>query len=128
LLDRIQVEQNYWWEGEVQHARFIEHQRDGRIVHAQARNYERDGQLYCEVEKDTGEKTVHTGHYEDGALFWFRQSLDGATLESFKERVVRTESGREYRIDGFGVYDTGENASYLHFEGRYKEITGNQRD
>ena len=122
LLDELQIEQRYWWEGEVQHAKFIERNRDGRLVTAKARNYVENGKLYCEVEKDSGEKTVHLGHYENGMLFWYRKTADGKTVESFKERVVAEASGKVYYIDGFGVYGQGAGASYLLFEGRYEEV------
>lgn len=117
LINQIAVEQRYWWEGEVQHAAFVEKSQDGKIVRAQARNYEANGKLYCAVEKDNGEKSLHLGRFEDGALFWFRK--EEGTLESFKERVLQGRNGKEYHIDGFGVYGSGEGASHLLFEGRY---------
>ncbi len=120
LLDQIDVEQRYWWEGNVQRATFIEKARDGKIVRAQARNYEENGKLFCAVEKDNGEKSLHRGHYEDGALFWFRN--ESGKIESFKERVLQGRAGKEYHIDGFGVYGSGKEASYLLFEGRYFEV------
>lgn len=121
LLDHITVEQHYWWESGEQHAAFIERGRDGRVVHAHARNYEKDGKLYCEVKKDNGQQSLHHGHFEEGTLFWYRRTGEGNILESFKERVVQTPSGREYQIDGFGVYGSGGHTSYLLFEGRYFE-------
>lgn len=121
LLHQIEVEQRYWWQGEEQLAEFIEKDRRGGVVKARARNYVKEGRLYCAVEKDNGEKSVHLGRFEDGALFWFRKNEDGATLESFKERVIHGARGREYHIDGVGVYGTGANASVLIFEGRYLE-------
>ncbi len=120
LLDQIDVEQRYWWEGSVQRATFIEKARDGNVVRAQAKNYEENGKLFCAVEKDNGEKSLHRGHYEDGALFWFRS--ESGKIESFKERVVQGRAGKEYHIDGFGVYGRGKEASYLLFEGRYFEV------
>ena len=122
LLDELQVEQRYWWEGGVQHAEFLDRYRDGRTVRAKARNYEKDGVMYCEVEKETGEKTVHRGHFEDSALFWYHKNADGSKIESFKERVIEDSTGKVYYIDGFGVYGKGESASYLIFEGCYREV------
>ena len=122
LLDELEVEQRYWWEGDTQMATFIERYRDGRVVKAQARNYIKDGSMYCEVKKDTGEETVHLGHYENGTLFWYRKTPDNNTIESFKERVVKNPAGKAYFIDGFGVYGQGDHASYFLFEGRYEEV------
>ena len=119
LLNTIAVEQRYWWEDNVQRATFIEKSRDGKIVRAQAKNYAENGKLFCAVEKDNGEKSLHLGQYEDGALFWFRQ--EEGRIESFKERVLQGKAGKEYHIDGFGVYGCGKEASYLLFEGRYFE-------
>ncbi len=120
LLHQIEVEQRYWWEGNVQRATFVEKASDGKITRAQAKNYEANGKLYCAVEKDNGEKSLHLGHYEDGALFWYRK--EEGRIESFKERVVAGPRGKEYHIDGFGVYGSGESASQFLFEGRYFEV------
>jgi hypothetical protein len=122
LVDQLEVEQRYWWEGDEQHAVFIERYRDGKTVRARARNYEKNGQFFCEVEKDTGERTVHLGRFEDGLLFWYRQTPDGNVTESFKERVAKTAAGREYQIDGLGVYKNAGSTSVLFFEGRYREV------
>ncbi|MDZ7344279.1 MAG: hypothetical protein ONA90_07165 [candidate division KSB1 bacterium] len=56
------------------------------------------------MEKDRGERTLHLGRFEDGALFWYRHTPDGRVTESFKERLVETKIGREYQIDGVGIY------------------------
>lgn len=122
LIDQLQVEQRYSWKGNEQIGVFIERYKDGKVVRARARNYEKDGQLVCEVEKDSGERTVHLGRFEDGALFWYRQTLDGKITESFKERVVKTAAGREYQIDGLGIYKNVGSTSVLIFEGRYREM------
>jgi len=120
LLNAIEVEQRYWWDGNVQRATFIEKARDSKIVRAQARNYEENGKLFCAVEKDNGEQSLHLGHYEDGALFWFRK--EEGKIESFKEKVVQGQAGKEYHIDGFGVYGSGKDTSHLLFEGRYFQV------
>lgn len=122
LIDQLEVEQRYSWKGEEQHGEFVERYRNGKVVRARARNYEKDGQLVCEVEKDGGERTMHLGRYEDGALFWYRQTPDGKITESFKERVVITPAGREYQIDGLGIYKNEGSTSVLLFEGRYREV------
>jgi hypothetical protein len=74
------------------------------------------------VEKDSGERAVHLGRFEEGALFWHRQTPDGKIVESFKERVVKTPAGREYQIDGLGIYKNEGSTSILLFEGRYREV------
>jgi hypothetical protein len=122
LIDQLEVEQRYSWKGDEQHGVFTERHRNGKVIHARARNYEKDGQLVCEVEKDNGERTAHFGHFEDGALFWYRQTPDGKITESFKERVVKTFAGREYQIDGLGIYKNEGSISVLLFEGRYREV------
>ncbi|MCI0699089.1 hypothetical protein L0337_44690 [candidate division KSB1 bacterium] len=122
LIDQLEVEQRYSWKGDEQIGVFIERYKDGKVVRARARNYEKDGQLVCEVEKDSGERTLHLGRFEDGALFWYRQTPDGKITESFKERVVRTGAGRVYQIDGLGVYKSENTTSILLFEGRYREM------
>lgn len=122
LLEELQVEQKYWWEDEVQHGEFTDRYRDGREVNSNARNYLEDGVMYCEVIKESGEKTLHTGHYDNALLFWYRKTPDGNTVESFKERVAKERGRKVYYIDGFGVYGQGEGGSYLLFEGRYEEV------
>lgn len=122
LLDELHVEQRYWWEDEVQFGEFVDRYPDGRVVKSNARNYLEGGVLYCEVIKESGEKTVHTGYYADGVLFWFRKTSDGSLVESFKESVAEERGRQVYYIDGFGVYGQGEGASYLLFEGRYEKV------
>ncbi len=122
LIDQLEVEQRYVWKGDEQYGVFTERQRNGKVVRARARNYEKDGRLVCEVEKDGGERTVHFGRFEGGALFWYRQTPDGKITESFKERVVKTLAGREYQIDGLGIYKNAGSISILLFEGRYREV------
>jgi len=122
LIDQLQVEQRYSWTGDEQHGIFVERYKSGKVIHARARNYEKNRQLFCEVEKDNGDRSVHLGRFEDGALFWYRQTPDGKIIESFKERVVKTPSGREYQIDGIGIYKNESGASVLLFEGRYQEV------
>ncbi len=115
LIDKLEVEQRYSWKGEEQHGVFVERYRNGKVVHARARNYEKDGRLVCEVEKDNGERTEHWGRFEEGALFWYRQTPDGKITESFKERVIKTGAGREYQIDGLGIYKSENGALILQF-------------
>lgn len=122
LQDEVQVEQRYWWKENEQQAVFIERKKDGTITRPQARNYVQEGQLLCEVINDQRGRTVHYGHYKDGLLFWHRRLDDPAIIESFKERVVKTSSGREYQIDGCGIYGSGPQANVLIFEARYQEV------
>jgi len=118
LQDEVQVEQRYWWKDDEQQAVFIERKKDGTVTRSKARNYVQDGKLFCEVVNDQRGRTVHQGHFEDGLLFWHRQLKDQSLTESFKERVVKTSAGREYQIDGVGIYGT----SVLIFEARYQEV------
>lgn len=118
LQDEIQVEQHYWWKSNEQNAEFIERKKDGTVTHSKARNYFHDGKLWCEVVNDARGRTVHEGHYENRLLFWHRRLPDQNLTESFKERVVNTPAGREYQIDGVGIYGT----TVLIFEGRYQEV------
>lgn len=123
LVDSLVAEHRYHWEGAVQHGTFTDRYPDGRVVRATARNYVEDGVLYCEVEKDNGERTVHRGRVQDGAVIWYRQTEEGLT-ESFRERVVPTPGGPEYQIDGFGVYPSEDGGSAkLLFVGRYQAVS-----
>ncbi len=125
LQDTLHVQQHYWWEGDIQHGRFIDTYPDGRVIKAKARNYEKDGRLVCEVDKTPGGRTVHHGRYTDGALFWFSKAKIGGKIESFKERVtVDDDGGRTYRIDGFGIYPGLGANRHLLFEGRYRQVRG----
>jgi len=118
LQDEIQVEQRYWWKHNEQQAVFSERKKDGAIIRSKARNYSQDGKLFCEVINEERGKTIHEGHFENGLLFWHRQLPDQNLTESFKERVVKTPAGREYQIDGVGIYGS----VILIFEGRYQEV------
>jgi len=120
LHEAIEVEQRYWWEGDIQRGRFVERYADGRVVNAEAMNYIKDGRLVCEVRKDNGEISNHRGRYENGVLFWHTRMADGSKVESFKERVETTAQGTIYYIDGFGAYGRGDAKTYFLFEGRYK--------
>jgi hypothetical protein len=122
-VDSLIAEHRYRWEGDVQRGTFVDRYPDGRVIRAQARNYVREGQLVCEVEKEDGSRTVHTGTVADNAIVWHRRTDDGV-IESFRERVVQTPDGREYHIDGFGVYPSGDSTTYLLFKGRYEEVSG----
>ncbi len=117
LQDEIQVEQRYWWNQNEQQAVFIERKKDSTVTRSKARNYIEKGKLFCEVINDERGRSVHEGHYENGLLFWHRRLPDQSLTESFKERVVKTPTGREYQIDGIGIYGT----TILIFEGRYQE-------
>jgi hypothetical protein len=118
LQDEIQVEQRYWWHQHEQQAVFIERKKDGTVTRSKARNYLKKGKLFCEVINDERGRTVHEGYYENGLLFWHRRLPDQSLTESFKERVIDIPGGREYQIDGVGIYGT----AILIFEGRYHEI------
>jgi hypothetical protein len=121
-ITRLEAEHRYHWEGDVQVGTFIDRYPDGRVVRAEARNYLEGGVLWCEVMKDNGERTVHQGRYEDGAVFWHRQLESGLT-ETFRERVVEAPSGQEYQIDGFGAYpNDGGGRSYVVYKGRYQAV------
>ena len=121
LLDQLETEHRYWWDGSVQRGTFIDTYPDGRVVRAEAQNYAEDGVLYCVVEKDNGERTVHRGHFEDGSLFWYRQEDD--VTESFRERIIETPLGRAYHIDGFGAYGAGTETTHFVYKGRYREVS-----
>lgn len=107
----MEVEQRYPWNGEEQIGVFIERHKDGKVVRARPRNYAKDSRLVCEVEKDNGERTVHLGRFEDDTLFGYRQTPDGKIAESFKERIAKAAAGREYQIDGLGIYQSANSAS-----------------
>lgn len=95
---------------------------DGRVVKHTVRNYVEDGTLYCEVTHEDGSTIVYRGRVVGEAVVWHRRT-DAGLVESFRERVVQTPSGPEYRIDGFGVYPNPEGAeSHLQFVGRYRPV------
>ena len=122
VLTRLEVEQHYRWDGQVQVATFKETDTQGNVVTADAKNYvDAQGRLVCEVVKDTGEASQHWGHFTDGYLFWYGDTP--GRIETFRERVAVDEEGRRtYEINGFGVYGHGENASHFLFAGSYREV------
>jgi hypothetical protein len=122
-IDSLVTEHRYRWEGDVQIGRHIDrYPATGRVDTSYARNYVDDGQLICEVVKEDGTKTVHIGRVQKGAIVWHRQTEEGI-VESYRERVVETPAGREYRIDGFGAYPDGQGGlTHVLFTGRYREV------
>jgi hypothetical protein len=122
-VDSLTATHRYRWEGDVQVGTQVDRYPDGRVVRKAARNYVNDdGMLICEVEQPNGSTITYRGRVSDGAIVWHRQT-DAGLVESFRERVVDTPSGPEYRIDGFGVYPNEDgSASYLQFVGRYRAV------
>jgi hypothetical protein len=121
-VDSLTAEHRYRWEGDVQVGTQIDRYPDGRVVRATARNYVEDDTLFCEVTHEDGSTTVYRGRTVGEAIVWHRRTEAGL-VESFRERVVETPDGPEYRIDGFGVYPSGDGgASYLQFVGRYRAV------
>lgn len=122
LLNVLDVEQRYWWDGDVQTARFKETDQSGTVVTADAKNYvDKQGRLVCEVHKSTGESSKHWGNVADGYLFWYGDTP--GRIETFRERVAVDDQGRRtYEINGFGVYGKGEAASHFLFSGSYREV------
>jgi hypothetical protein len=121
-VDSLTAEHRYRWEDDVQVGTQIDRYPDGRVVRATARNYVENDTLYCEVTHDDGSTTVYRGREVGAAVVWHRRT-DAGLVESFRERVVETPDGPEYRIDGFGVYPSGDgSASYLQFVGRYRAV------
>lgn len=122
-VDSLTAEHRYRWEGDVQVGRQVDRYPDGRVVRHTARNYVRNGTLICEVTRADGDTTVYRGRVVGDAVVWHRRTERGV-IESFRERVVETPEGREYRIDGFGVYPNDDGpASYLQFRGRYQAVS-----
>jgi len=121
LVTRLEVEQRYWWDGNVQRGRFIETDQDGNTVTAEARNFVGDnGKLLCVVEKSNGEGSRHRGSVHDGHLFW--HSRQPGRVETFREAVHADEEGTFYRIHGFGVYGQGDDAAHFLFVGEYRRV------
>lgn len=123
LVTELDVQQRYWWDGEVQRAEFHETVvGTGVVTTAEARNYvDEHGRLVCEVDKSNGESSRHFGRVVDGELFWFAKE-DGR-VETFRESVRVDEDGaRSYVIDGFGRYGEGVGASYFVFAGVYQGV------
>jgi len=119
-VDSLTAEHRYRWTGEVQVGTQIDRYPDGRVVKHTARNYVRNDTLFCEVTHADGSTTVYRGRVVGEAVVWHRRTEAGL-VESFRERVVETPTGPEYRIDGFGVYPNADgSASYLQFVGRYR--------
>ena len=120
-VDSLTATHRYRWEGDVQVGTQVDRYPDGRVVRKTARNYVNDnGTLICEVEQPDGTTRTYRGRVSDGAIVWHRQT-DAGLIETFRERVVDTPSGPEYRIDGFGVYpNEGGSTSHLQFVGRYR--------
>ena len=122
-IDSLVAEHTYRWEGDVQVGTHIDrYPATGRVDTSRVRNYVEDGRLVCEVTKADGTTTVHVGRVQDGAIIWHRRTEAGL-VESYRERVVSTPTGREYRIDGFGAYPDGTGTlSHVLFTGRYREV------
>jgi hypothetical protein len=121
-VDSLVAEHRYRWEGDVQVGTQIDRYPDGRVTRATARNYVENDTLFCEVTHADGSTTVYRGRAVGEAVVWHRRTPEGL-VESFRERVVQTPEGPEYRIDGFGVYPSpGGSASYLQFVGRYRPV------
>jgi len=120
-VDSLTAEHRYRWEDDVQVGTQVDRYPDGRVVRKAARNYVNDdGTLICEVDQPDGTTVTYRGRVSDGAIVWHRRTEAGL-VESFRERVVDTPAGPEYRIDGFGVYPNEDGSrSYLHFVGRYR--------
>lgn len=121
-VDSLVAEHRYRWEGDVQVGTQVDRYPDGRVVRATARNYVENDTLYCEVTHADGSTTVYRGRVVGEAIVWHRRTAAGL-VESFRERVVQTPEGPEYRIDGFGVYPNEDgSASHLQFVGRYRPV------
>jgi hypothetical protein len=122
-VDSLTATHRYQWKGDVQVGTQVDRYPDGRVVRKTARNYVNDdGVLICEVDQPDGTTVTYRGRVSDGAIVWHRRTEAGL-VESFRERVVDTPSGAEYRIDGFGVYpNEGGSTSYLQFVGRYRAV------
>lgn len=122
VLTKLDVQQRYWWDGDIQRAEFRETAQDGTVTTANARNLVDDeGRLVCIVEKSTGEVSKHFGNTADGFLFWYGNTP--GRIETFRERVAVDEAGqRTYEITGFGVYGEGESAKQFLFAGSYREV------
>lgn len=113
-VDSLIAEHRYRWDGDVQVGTQIDRYPD-------ARNYVRNDTLFCGVTH--GDETiVYRGRQVGEAVVWYRRTEAGL-VESFRERVVETSEGPEYRIDGFGVYPNDDGpASTLQFVGRYRPV------
>ena len=122
-VDSLMAEHRYRWEGDVQVGTQIDRYPDGRVVRKTARNYVNDdGVLICEVDQPDGTTVTYRGRVSDGAIVWHRRTEAGL-VETFREQVVDTPSGPEYRIDGFGVYPNDDGSrGYLQFVGRYQAV------
>jgi len=122
-VDSLTAEHRYRWDDGVQVGTQIDRYPDGRTVRKTARNYvTASGTLICEVHPPDDSTRTYRGHVSDGAIVWHRRTEAGL-VESFRERVVKTPTGPEYRIDGFGVYPNEDGSrSYVHFVGRYRAV------
>ena len=122
-VDSLTATHRYQWDGGVQVGTQIDRYPDGRVVRKTARNYVNDdGVLICEVDQPDSTTITYRGRVSDGAIVWHRRTEAGL-VETFRERVVDTPSGPEYRIDGFGVYPgEGDTRSFLQFVGRYRAV------
>lgn len=123
MVDSLVATHRYRWDGTVQTGTLVDrYPASGRVDTSHARNYVADGRLVCEVTHPDGSTTVHYGRVRGNAIVWHRRTEEGV-VESYRERVVDTPGGPEYRIDGFGVYPDGQGArSYVLFYGRYERI------
>jgi len=122
-VDSLTATHRYRWAGDVQVGTQVDRYPNGRVVQKTARNYVNDdGVLVCEVDQPDGTTITYRGRVSNGALAWHRRTEAGL-IETFRERVVETSSGLEYRIDGFGVYPSEDGSrSYLQFVGRYRAV------
>lgn len=122
-VDSLTATHRYRWEGDVQVGTQIDRYPDGGVVRKTARNYvNNDGTLICEVDQPDGTTATHRGRVSDGTIVWHRRTEAGL-VETFRERVVETPSGPEYRIDGFGVYPNEDGSrSYPQFVGRCRAV------
>lgn len=121
-VDSLTAEHRYRWDGNVQVGTQVDRYPDGRVVRHTARNFVRNDTLFCEVTRADGSTVVYRGRVVGEAIVWHRRTEAGV-VESFRERVVQTPNGPEYRIDGFGVYPNEDgSASHLQFVGRYRPV------
>jgi len=122
-VDSLTAAHRYRWSDSVQVGTQVDRYPDGRVVRKTARNYVNDaGMLICEVDQPDGTTLTYRGRVSGSAIVWHRRTQAGL-VESFRERVVETPAGPEYRIDGFGVYPNDDGSrSYLQFVGRYRAV------
>ncbi len=127
VLQRLEVEQQYWWDRDDKGKRILKGQAViasmGRISYSESKTFVVNGRIYSEIEQEDTLHLYAAKISDDGnSINWLAQDDDTFTAKKLSDTIVSKSDGTYLIIEGFEQVEMEEGPVMLVIQGELRKI------